>query len=238
MKNYYIKTGYRARVLGNVTLDVNRKDEYWSSKRVRNSASYQWGIYKYAASLIAHKDNAKVLDIGCGSGFKLYHIIGKCTDNIIGLDQQSAINYCRSHYNKGQWLVQNVEESDFQTDNLDIIISADVIEHLVSPESLLRLIKRNATANTDIVISTPERDRLRGAECMISPKAEHIREWNMRELSNYLFANGFTIVKHFLQVPMRLSIYSWKSYLNELWRQRKMGMHFRYNQVVHCRLSS
>ncbi|MBM4422652.1 MAG: hypothetical protein FJ030_04575 [Chloroflexi bacterium] len=46
------------------------------------------------------------------------------------------------------------------------------------------------------MISTPERDVLRGPDALHCPKAEHVREWNRSEFARYLETRGLEIVEH------------------------------------------
>lgn len=117
-----------------------------------------------------------------------------------------------------------------------MIICPDVIEHLINPDNLLRLIKQIANQNTHIVISTPDRDKLRGESCMKSNKKEHIREWNFNEFRTYIDNSGLKNIEHFNNAPLKLSIYSWRDWLFHKTRGNNDGMEFKWNQVLHCKL--
>jgi 2-polyprenyl-3-methyl-5-hydroxy-6-metoxy-1,4-benzoquinol methylase len=238
MKNYYIKEGYKSYSSEvNMTLDENREDEYWDTTRVLGSAFYQWDVYKYVAS-IAIKDNT-VVDIGCGAGYKLYNIVGKIANNIIGIDQDNPIKYCKETYDKGAWLVENFEKPKINIERkIDIIINSDVIEHLIEPDSVLEYIKKLATESTIIVFSTPDRDRMRGCSCMESKKPEHIREWNFNEFKAYVNNSGFEIIEHFHQYPLKCTFNNLRTYI-QIWKNKTFGgdgMNFKYNQVLVCRI--
>ena len=97
--NFYIKKGYEIfdNSLNN-TIDENRESKYQNKYRINKSASYQYDVYKFPSSLVSGKKD-KVVDIGCGPATKLVKIIGKKTKNIIGLDQDSAIQFCKNNIN-------------------------------------------------------------------------------------------------------------------------------------------
>jgi hypothetical protein len=76
----------------------------------------------------------------------------------------------------------------------DLIICADVLEHLMDPGPSIEMMKRFSTAGTLLVISTPDRARLRGRNCMESPKPEHVREWTVREFTRYLRSRGLSVL--------------------------------------------
>jgi 2-polyprenyl-3-methyl-5-hydroxy-6-metoxy-1,4-benzoquinol methylase len=85
----------------------------------------------------------------------------------------------------------------------DLVICADVLEHLMDPDPCLQFIK-NSTARF-AVLSTPERDVVRGVDCMTSPKAEHVREWNADESRRYVESSGFDVIDQLLMPQGRLS---------------------------------
>jgi hypothetical protein len=83
----------------------------------------------------------------------------------------------------------------------DILICADVIEHLVDPDELLNWIQ-NLNFNY-LVISTPDRDKLKlyqwpAEQSQSGPPVNegHIREWNFEEFEAYI-SQFFEIKKHF-----------------------------------------
>ncbi len=50
-----------------------------------------------------------------------------------------------------------------------------------------------------LVISTPDRDILRGENDFGPPRnMTHMREWNGKEFKNFISSSGFTIVSHML----------------------------------------
>ena len=61
---------------------------------------------------------------------------------------------------------------------------------------MISYIKKYCHENTYIIITTPERDILRGKNCNRSPKNVHVREWNSFEFNKYLKNQGFKILAH------------------------------------------
>ena len=190
--NYFIKKGYKSRKV-NHTLSVSSDDLYWSENRLFLSNFYQSGVYKYARILIKRYKLTNVIDIGCGPAVKLMKLIYPICADVTGVDQQEAIDFCKKHYKAGNFLVDNLEMPKLHLGRFDCIICADVIEHLVDPDAILKYIRELSNDNSVIIISTPERDILRGKDCMTSPKPEHVREWNYTEFRAYLESRGFEI---------------------------------------------
>ena len=82
----------------------------------------------------------------------------------------------------------------FSLDQLSgaVIVCADVIEHLVRPEILLRNIRAALDQADAAILSTPERSLTWGARHTgPPPNVAHIREWDLREFSAFLASEGF-----------------------------------------------
>ena len=187
MTDYCIKPGYR----------INSVPEFYNDS-LEDSEYYQLDVYKYAASLIRQHEISSVLDIGCGAATKLRDYIYPECNNITGIDSQHAISLCRELYDFGDWHVADLEDESYKLDNhFDLIICADVVEHLIDPDKLLSLIKECAHSRSLIVLSTPERDLRRGLNDIGPPENKaHVREWNKQEFSSYLSSRAFKIKEH------------------------------------------
>ncbi len=162
---YEIKPGYRSRRARNSNLRVTDKR--------------QLNVYKYARR-IADKDGSikSVLDWGCGSGFKLVSLFGHL--DTLGLDVGYRLPVLQSRYPTRQWGVVPVRPL-----KADLIICADVIEHMQDPLWLLDDIRNGEWKHC--IISTPERDRCRGKNDMGPPRNRwHAREWNESEFAAML----------------------------------------------------
>jgi 2-polyprenyl-3-methyl-5-hydroxy-6-metoxy-1,4-benzoquinol methylase len=80
-----------------------------------------------------------------------------------------------------------------------VIVAVDVIEHLAEPDHLLNYVKRHATEETLIIISTPDRDLVRGFDNFGPPwNVTHVREWNQKEFKQYFKSHNFAIHSQFL----------------------------------------
>lgn len=179
-KNYFIKEEYIHRNFYHQFDDTGFTDQY------------QDAVYKRAKEeFIKNKFNT-ILDIGCGSGFKLIKYFND--HDTTGLEVEQNLYFLNNKYPNKKW-----EKSDFSKKidkNFDLVICSDVIEHLLNPDELLKFIYE-INFNT-CVLSTPDREALYGVNCLGPPENPyHIREWNMQELKQYL-ENNFKIVDHYL----------------------------------------
>jgi len=109
-----------------------------------------------------------------------------------------------------------------------------VIEHLLNPDFLLDYIKSKLAINGTVILSTPERNRLRGVKCNCSPNLHHVREWSFDEFERYLESEGFQIIDHFLQYPIKLKLNM--IFFHEIIKRALMFRSPKYNQVVVARV--
>lgn len=180
-KNYCIKPFYRTRTHYHHFDDSAMKDEW------------QLEVYLYALGLMKKHQLKSVVDLGCGSAYKLITYLGEY--DTLGLELPENIDLLNQKYPERQWGL-----SDFSVDpgiNTDLIICSDVIEHIVDPDDLLDYIK--SMTFKYLIISTPDRGLLyrpwsRGNIGPPSNKA-HVREWAFEELAEYI-SKHFNVIDH------------------------------------------
>jgi hypothetical protein len=86
-----------------------------------------------------------------------------------------------------------------------MVICSDVLEHLYNPLPCLKLTHNIVKQSGLVIFSTPERDVLRGKDCISSPHPSHVREWNKSEFRELLEYSGFEVLQHIKLPPNRLS---------------------------------
>jgi SAM-dependent methyltransferase len=159
---------------------------------------YQDEVYAYAHQLAIGNMYESVIDIGCGSGFKLMKYFEKF--QTIGVETEPCFSFLKQQYPTKKWLLSANAEKDITLKNLqaDIVICCDVIEHFERPEKLLSFLK---TINfKKLIISTPDRAVLIQQK-KATPNGPawnpcHAREWSFEELSDYISVH-FKITKAF-----------------------------------------
>lgn len=167
--SYKIKEGYIHRESADFFDDTPFKDQF------------QKEVYKAAAEEAKLNNYNKILDIGCGSGYKLVRFFP--THNTVGVELEPTLSWLKKAYPLHRW------EASVPKEEFDLVLCADVIEHLYDPGSFMEMLQ---TIEAKVFfISTPERDLVRGPEDMGPPKNEtHYREWNTEEfvafVSDYL----------------------------------------------------
>ena len=156
---------------------------------------YQLEVYLHALGLMKKHNLRSVMDVGCGSGYKLMTYLGEY--DTVGTEVAVNIEMLRQKYPQRKW--QESAFSSRQNRGADLVVCADVIEHLPNPDELLAYLK--ALPFRFLVLSTPARDVNKHALKMrrwFGPPNNrcHIREWTFREFRNYISSRGFDILTH------------------------------------------
>jgi len=214
---------------------VNHK-KYWDKNRVLSSEVFQFPVYQFLSNYIKKNKIKTLIDLGCGIGSKLSYVnFHNPSTEIIGIDQDDPISYCKKTYAFGKWLVDDFENPLLIKElKAELLICCDVIEHLEDPDVLLDYIKSMLKKDGTAIISTPERDRLRGVNCTHSPNKFHIREWSYDEFEIYLQSHGFEILKHFNQFPAKIGLN--RFFFSVLFKRLLKLKPLKYNQVVMLKL--
>jgi SAM-dependent methyltransferase len=199
-ENFFIKAGYKENIVNG------------APKEVYNEApagnAYQFSVFSIVRDYIKQNPEVKsIIDIGCGSAYKINHFLRNLPIEITGVDQGFAVESGKNKYPYMHWI-----EDDFsrpaskELGSFDLIISSDVIEHLVNPDLLLDRIRMCMKADSVVFLSTPERDLVRGYDSMGPPANPlHVREWNKLELSDYISSRGFQIIEHIIVAAKKLT---------------------------------
>lgn len=232
MGQYCIKDEY-THLTTNETLE-EVPGSYWTPKRILSSRYYQYGVYRYAADLVKKNGLQTVLDVGCGLPTKLNELLAPIA-RVTGVDQPTIIPKAKEVCPGAEFYGVDIEkEGQPPNGKFDLVLSVDVIEHLLNPDILLKYIKDHSHGDSWIVISTPERDLLRGVDNCRSPRSEHVREWNADELKRYLEASGLEVVDQQILPAFRVGCSM--TMLKEFLRCKRKGIEYRHCQMAVCRL--
>lgn len=176
---YFIKEGYAERPNNDFDDQRGKADEC------------QDDVYAAARALYDREGLAKVLDVGCGGGHSLLKHFSDA--DTIGLDLGPTVEWLRKEKPGRVWL----DKLDYAGGRatVDLVIAADVIEHMPDPDELLDLVE--SVGPKFAVISTPNRDNLQGAFHDGPPKNLcHVREWSSAEFYKYM-AFRFKVAEFF-----------------------------------------
>jgi len=180
LENFFIHDGYRHRTEAIHWDDTENKDE-WQDE-----------VYKFAREVFVQQNLRTVADVGCGSAYKLLKYFGD--REVIGLDVAETCAWLRKRYPYSTWI-----ELDFRNPrplHAELIIAADVIEHLLNPDDLISYLL--AVNPRYIVLSTPDRNLLRAGTHNGPPRnPAHVREWSFVQFEAYI-ARHFRVLEHFI----------------------------------------
>jgi 2-polyprenyl-3-methyl-5-hydroxy-6-metoxy-1,4-benzoquinol methylase len=177
-KMFSIKTGYHHAVKAEQHDATGSTDEWQPS------------VYELAVSIAKKLQDHTIIDLGCGSGYKLIHKLGNF--DTIGIEVQPTYSWLKKKYPERKWLLfDSVNPSELEA---GLVICSDVIEHIPDPDKLMEFIQK---MNFDwLIISTPERDAVAGKNDYGPPRnTAHYREWNVAEFNEYV-NKWFEIEEH------------------------------------------
>jgi SAM-dependent methyltransferase len=173
------------------------KDEYVSRNSVRffddtpYKDEHQREVYEKALALAVSAGCGRVLDIGCGSGYKLVKYFGSDFE-ICGYDLPQTVVFLQKTYPEHTWRTVNLEQEGLHA-KTDLLLCVDVIEHVLDPNALLFNLR-----DVDFrfgIITSPDREKIPGGSVDGPPaNACHVREWNLAEYVQYI-SRHFDVVE-------------------------------------------
>ncbi len=172
--SYHLAPGYRSR----------NEISHWDD--TASTDEYQNDVYKFALRTAKERGYTRIVDFGCGSGFKLMKYFGEF--DTTGYELDPALSFLKKSYPGRDWREGGFEPHFF--DNVDMVICSDVIEHLPEPDVLLRAL-RDSSAKS-VILSTPSLEILADwggtASTRYGPPAipMHFREWTTFEFGKFV----------------------------------------------------
>lgn len=148
---------------------------------------WQREVYEYAEQVCKDNNYTSVLDIGCGSAFKLIKHFNDY--DTLGLDLPPTVAFLKNTYPTKKW-----SDKFEPVTGYDMVICSDVIEHLENPEELVQLIKD--CKPKCIIFSTPDKGLRKDGHWLGPPQTLfHVREWSFYEFAQYM-DHHFNVVCH------------------------------------------
>jgi SAM-dependent methyltransferase len=189
MDRYCIPTGYQTH-----NHPAHHDDTEFSGDE------YQGEVYAFARRLMESRGLRSVLDIGCGNGYKLVTYLGEF--DTVGVEVEPSLSFLRRTYPNRLWLESGEASESFvlrsQEDGFDLVLCADVIEHIKEPDAFMDAIR--ALQSRFVLFSTPDREILAANPPWDTPmlgppdNPTHVREWTFAEFRLYL-SRYFSVIE-------------------------------------------
>ncbi len=185
---FCIKPGYVAREQPEYFDDVMTATE---------SITHQPDVYRFAAFLAKRFGCKNIIDLGTGAGSKLAEIASDF--RIVGVDFGENLRRFHEAFPNAIALQHDFADRVLRIEDRELVrqslvVCSDVIEHLPDPGYLLATLRELLADAPAAIVTTPERDRVRGVEDMGPPgNHHHVREWSLPELEEMLRSVGLHI---------------------------------------------
>lgn len=166
----------------------------------------------------------QVLDIGCGLGATGRLIKQRMPDVIYtGIEiDQTAANIAKERIDNV--IIGNVEDIDFSSfgiarESFDLIICADVLEHLYDPWNILNMLRGYLTTHGSLVASIPNVQNIFLIKELIEGNwtysqfglldSTHIRFFTWKEIEKLFQRAGFKIIKYQAIIQQVIDTEAW-----------------------------
>ena len=116
----------------------------------------------------------RVLDLGCGNG-SLSHLIAQQGYEVVGVeDSEQGVAIARQSFPDCHFIHASIYALPYAEleNSFDIVISAEVIEHLLYPRELVRAAKKCLKPNGRLILTTPYHGYLKNLVLAISGKMD------------------------------------------------------------------
>ena len=106
---------------------------------------------------LCSQQKPRILDLGCGNG-SLTHLIAQQGYEVVGVeDSEQGVAIARQTFPDCHFIQASIYELPFAEleNSFDIVLSAEVIEHLLYPRELVRAAKKCLKPNGHLIVTTP-----------------------------------------------------------------------------------
>ncbi len=164
----------------------------------------------------------RILDLGCGNG-SLTHLIAQQGYEVVGVEEsKSGVELANQTFSNCKFVQGSIYNLPFSElgDKFDVVIGAEVIEHLFYPREIAKAAKKVLKPNGQLILTTPYHGYFKNLVLAASGKMDqhftvlwdggHIKFFSVKTLSKLLVSEGFTDIKFKFTGRMP---YLWKSML-------------------------
>lgn len=179
-KQLFIPKEYNERLNPGQYFDMGMKDEW------------QKEVYEKASEIYKENNFKSVVDLGCGSAYKLLNYFPKDA-TLIGVEEELTYNWLVKEFPNNTWLKF---DDNLELDQFDLLVCSDVVEHIVDVVSFMNWMAKQPWKIA--VISTPDRSLLYNPSHIGPPgNGSHVREWTFEEFNNFI-SQWFNVKDHLI----------------------------------------
>jgi len=203
----------------------NENTHWWFSAR-RKILSY---IIKKKVEKLGSK--LRILDYGAGSGTNV-HMLSKFGKVFVYEKNKDAQNYLKKKFTNNENI--DILENFDKEMNFDLIVAADVIEHVEKDDELLKQLEEQLSEKGKILITVPaykflfsEKDRV----------LQHYRRYNFKEIKflgeKYFKIKKLSYFNFFLFFPISISILYLKLFNIKFIKYAETTPNFFLNKILY-----
>ena len=149
----------------------------------------------------------RVLDLGCGNGSMSNKIAEKGYE-VVGVEESpSGIDVARKNFSNCKFLQGSIYSppAEIMNNDFDVVVSAEVVEHLFYPKELPRLARKCLKPGGRLILTTPYNGYLKNIALSVLDAMDrhvnplwdggHIKFFSVKTLSQLLENEGYSDVK-------------------------------------------
>lgn len=181
---------------GNAHSGYNSSYVSYIDSRINDENSWPYDLFKFMAKNDWIDDTGKLLDIGCGGGLFAGCFKRKGWD-VLGIDMNPDSLKISGKYNVPVKIC-NFENSNFTSEEFDLLHANDFIEHVQDPAFVFSEMNRILKPGGILTLSTMNGDRSilrKSSWAAFNSSYEHLWYFNRKSLKLYCEMNGFELLK-------------------------------------------
>jgi SAM-dependent methyltransferase len=201
-------------------------DQFWGDEIAESDHSY-WSeararMHQDFVTTFLAESSGRLLDMGCGLGYFLKAIQPYPNWDTYGREiSPAAVRYARDTLGLKNVICSRLEDTDLPQDSFNLITMWDVIEHIPTPDPVLRRCHSLLTSDGICFIRTPNVHlqllRARVGRWLwrrdhgytyLQPR-DHAHHYSMRSIRQLLERNGFTRIEFLHLHPIQGGFGNW-----------------------------
>ncbi|BAY07260.1 class I SAM-dependent methyltransferase [Calothrix sp. NIES-2098] len=160
-----------------------------------------------SAGMIKNQQKLRILDIGCGNG-SLSNFIAQNGYEVVGIEEsESGFEFASRSFPNCRFILGSIYDLPYAElgEKFDIVIAAEVIEHLFSPRELLRNAQKCLKPKGHLILTTPYHGYFKNLVLAVSGKTDkhfnplwdcgHIKFFSQATMTALLEAENYTNIK-------------------------------------------